>query len=359
MTRDKRLNTKDYAPSTIIRLYTPSDQTAWDEFVLNHPEGTFFHLIGWKNVIEKTFRHKSYYFIAQKADKIVGVLPCFKVKSILFGKSLVSVAFGTYGGVLAQNEEIAQSLLEEAIKITQKENLDYLELRNLSRKESNWPVKDLYYTFRREIFPDLEANLKAIKRKSRRMVRVGRDKFKLKSEIGKENLLNEFYEIYAHSVHRLGSPVYPKALFRNFLKEFKDQSNILLIRTPEGKAIAGVMSFFYKEEVLPYYGGSLPEARRMAANDFMYWELMRYGCEHGYKIFDFGRSKKGTGSFDFKRHWGFEPKPLFYQYYLHRLKEIPNISPINPKYQKRIAIWKKLPFSVTKILGPMIVKYIP
>lgn len=351
--------TKHYALSTTIRLYTPSDQTAWDDFVLNHPQGTFFHLIGWKNVIEKTFGHKSYYLLAQDGPKIVGILPLFVVKSFLFGKSLTSVAFGAYGGVLAQNGQSAQSLLEEAIKITQKENLDYLELRNLFRREPNWPVKDLYYTFRGEIFPNLEDNLKAIPRKSRRMVRVGRDKYKLKSEIAKGNLLNEFYEIYAHSLHNLGTPVFPRALFKNFLQEFNNDCKILLVRNPEGKAIAGVMSFFYKDEVLPYYGGSLPEGKKMAANDFMYWELMKYGCEHGYKIFDFGRSKRGTGSFDFKKHWGFEPRPLYYQYYLHRLKEIPNISPINPKYQKKIEMWKKLPFALTKILGPMIVKYIP
>ncbi|MEW6326649.1 MAG: FemAB family XrtA/PEP-CTERM system-associated protein [Thermodesulfobacteriota bacterium] len=342
-----------------IRLFTQTDQPAWDEFALNHPEGTFFHLIGWKKVIERTFRHKSYYIIAEKQNKIVGILPSFVVKSPLFGKSLVSVAFGAYGGVLALNEDITSALLNKAQEITRKENLDYFETRNLYRQDPDLPVKDLYYTFRREILPDVEDNLKAIPRKARRMVRVGADKYKLRSETGRDDLLQEFYEIYARSVRHLGSPVYPKALFRNFLREFKKDCEILLVRTPEGKAIAGVMSFFYKGEVLPYYAGSLPEGKEVAANDFMYWELMKYGCENGYKVFDFGRSKKDTGSFAFKRHWGFEPEPLHYQYYLYNLKDIPNISPVNPRYQRRIELWKRLPLPVTKFLGPMIVKYIP
>ncbi len=175
-----------------IRLFTQTDQTAWDEFVLNHPEGTFFHLVGWKNVIEETFRHKSYYIIAEKRNKIVGILPSFVLKSLLFGKSLVSVAFGAYGGVLALDEDVAHVLLNKAQEITQKEDLDYFETRNLYRQESDLPVKDLYYTFRREILPDVEDNLKAIPRKARRMVRVGADKFKLRSETGRDDLLQEF-----------------------------------------------------------------------------------------------------------------------------------------------------------------------
>lgn len=342
-----------------LRSFSPADHAAWDEFVVNHPEGTFFHLIGWKNVIEATFKYDSFYLIAQGQNGINAVLPFFSIKSHLFGKSLVSMAFGAYGGILTLDENAVLPLMEKAQEITREENLDYFELRNLYRQEADLPVKDLYYVFRREILPTLEENLQAIPRKARRMIRVGRDKFQLRSDIGREDLLPEFYEIYARSVHQLGSPVYPKSLFANLLREFKKDCEILLVRTPEGKAIAGVMSFFYKDEILPYYAGSLPEGKDMAANDFMYWALLEYACEKGYRVFDFGRSKKDTGSFDFKRHWGFEPKPLYYQYYLHRLKTIPNVSPANPKYQARIKLWQKLPLPVTKILGPLIVRQIP
>lgn len=341
------------------RLITTADESVWNDFVLNHPEGTFFHLTGWRNVIEKTFRYPSHYIIAEEKNRTVGVLPSFVVKTAFFGSSLVSVAFAAYGGILAEDNIVSYILLNRARGITRQENLDYFELRNIYGQEADLPVKDLYYTFRRQIFESVEENLEAIPRKARRMIRVGRDKFNLKAEIGRDNLLSEFYEIYARSVHLLGSPVYPKNLFSNFLLEFQKDCEFLLVRTPEGKAVAGVMSFFYKDEILPYYAGSVPEGRELAANDFMYWALMENACERGYKIFDFGRSKKDTGSFDFKRHWGFEPKPLFYQYYLHKIKEIPNISPVNPKYQRRIELWKKLPLPVTKLLGPMIVKQIP
>ncbi len=367
-----------------IRLYQDGDQPHWDSYILNHPEGTFFHLIGWKNVIEKTFGHKSFYLLAEedrKAPKlsadsinsanpisptnptnsinpIVGILPLVSVKSFLFGKSLVSLPFAAYGGILADNEAISDQLLEKAKEITKAEGLDYLELRNKKGKIEGLYVKDLYFQFRREISEDLASNMEAIPRKSRRMVRQG-EKAGLTHQFGREELVPVFYEIFAESYRRLGSPVFPAALFKNMLREFKEKANILVAKSPEGIPISSVFSFFYKDEVLPYYAGSLFEYRDLAPNDYMYWQLLKHSCENGYRLFDFGRSKIDTGSYDFKRHWGFEPEPLEYQYYLNGINEIPNLSPANPKYKKKIEIWRKLPLWTTKIIGPRIVKYIP
>jgi FemAB-related protein (PEP-CTERM system-associated) len=354
-----------------VRLYKKGDKENWESYVLNHQQGTFFHLIGWKSVIEKTFRHKAFYLIAEKGEeisdrkgnaenkrKIIGILPLFLIKSFIFCKSLVSIPFAAYGGILADSHEIARKLLDRAKEITHSEKLDYLELRNRNGKVENLPTKNLYVTFRRAISEDLESNLEAIPRKARRMIRQA-EKAGLTYEFGNRKLTPDFYEIFARSYHRLGSPVFSVKLFHNLLEEVNNQSNILLIRHPDGKPIAGVLTFFYKDVVLPYYAGSLFEYRDLAPNDFMYWQLMKYGCENGYKVFDFGRSKVDTGSYDFKRHWGLEPEPLHYQYFLSGLGEIPNISPANAKYQKKIELWRRLPFWATKIIGPLIVKYIP
>ncbi len=345
----------------IVRFYNDSDRQAWDSYVLNHSRGTFFHLIGWKEIVEVTFHHKSFYLIAVRNESptdIVGVLPLFRIKSLLFGKSLVSVPFAEIGGILASDQETKSLLLEEAKNLTHSESVDYLELRNQEKGFEDLPAKDLYVGFEREIFKDLDANMEAIPRKSRRMVRVG-EKEGLTHEFGMNGPVSTFYKIFAQSYHRLGSPVFPKRLFENLLKVFKDQANILIVRTKEGIPIAGVLSFFFKETVLPYYAGSLSEYRSLAPNDYMYWQLLKYGWERGYKVFNFGRSKVGTGSYDFKRHWGFEPTPLPDQYFLNGIPDVPNISPANPKYQRRIEMWRKLPLWATKLIGPRIVKYIP
>jgi len=362
---------------TTVRLYQDIDKPLWDSYVLNHPNGTFFHLVGWKAVVEKTFHHKSYYLIAESngnssnstnpanttnpsnpTHPIVGILPLFSVKSFLFCKSLVSLPFAAYGGILADSQEAANQLFEKAKGITCSEELDYLELRNRDGSVENLPSKDLYVFFRREIFEDLESNMMAIPRKSRRMVRQG-EKAGLAYEFGYEELIPSFYQIFARSYHRLGSPVFSLRFFKNLLDEFKDQANILLVRTQDGRPVSTVLTFFYRDQILPYFAGSLFEYRDLAPNDYMYWQLMKYGYEKGYRWFDFGRSKVDTGSYDFKRHWGFKPESLPYQYFLNRIKEMPNVSPANPKYKRKIKMWQKMPFWATKIIGPHIVKYIP
>ncbi|MEB0164166.1 GNAT family N-acetyltransferase, partial [Glaciimonas sp. CA11.2] len=126
--------------------------------------------------------------------------------------------------------------------------------------------------------------------------------------------------------------------------------------TKEGRTISSVMSFYFRDEVLPYYGGGTAEARDVAGNDFMYWELMRYAVKKGIRVFDFGRSKQGTGAFDFKKNWGFEPQPLHYEYQLRRAQSIPDTNPLNPKYQLMIKVWQRLPLCVANVIGPHIVK---
>src|SRR5678816_1816080 len=110
------------------------------------------------------------------------------------------------------------------------------------------------------------------------------------------------------------------------------------------------MSFYFRDEVLPYYGGGTAASRSVAGNDFLYWDLMRRAAERGVRVFDFGRSKRETGSFHFKRHWGFEPEPLFYEVRLIRSTSVPDVNPLNPKYRLFIEAWKRLPLAVSNVV---------
>jgi FemAB-related protein (PEP-CTERM system-associated) len=142
------------------------------------------------------------------------------------------------------------------------------------------------------------------------------------------------------------------------LQEFGEACRILAV-FHEGNMVAGVMAFFFRDQIIPYYGGALQDAFQYAANDFMYWKLLCYGAEHGYKVFDFGRSKVDTGPYHFKRHWGFEPTPLPYQYYLVNQKAVPDLSPRNPKFSLAIQAWKRMPLGLSQWLGPKIVRFFP
>jgi len=339
----------------------------WDEFVTAQPAGTFFHLSAWRDILASSFGYEPMSLWVQESGRVRGVLPLFLVKSLLFGRSLVAMPFGVYGGIIAADERAGQVLLEEATRLARQHQVRYLELRGNPHGEfdvpahangsaSSWSRKDLYVTFVSETGATDEANLARIPRKQRRMVRQG-EKHGLRAVFANDRL-REFYNVYAESVRNLGTPVFGYAYFQNLVNDFGDKCKVLVIEH-QGKVIAGVMAFFYRDQVLPYYGGALKAWMPLAPNDFMYWELMRYGAAQGYKIFDFGRSKEGTGSFNFKRHWGFEPKPLPYWCYSPKGQGIPDTSPLNPKLQWAISIWRGLPLPVTKSLGPHIVRHIP
>ncbi len=325
----------------------------WDSFVTSHPEATFFHLSGWKKVIETSLGHTCHYLYARSGDRLRGILALVHIDSPLFGHALISTAFCVYGGPLT-NDEVARSALEvAALDLAQRLGVDYLEFRLRTPSPTDWVRNDeLYVTFRKELDPDPERNLAAVPRKQRAMVRKG-IRLGLRSEIDPN--VERFYSLYAESSRNLVTPVFSRKFFSALQAAFGDACEILTV-THEDRPVSSVMSFYFRDEILPYYGGGSDNARRLASNDFMYWEVMRRGSEKGCRTFDFGRSKRDTGSFAFKKHWGFSPEPLSYEFKLFRGDKIPSVNPTNPKYRTAIALWKRLPLAVANRLGPMIAK---
>jgi len=334
-------------------LFRPDDKQRWDEFVLAHPAGTFFHLSGWRRVIERAFGHPTHYLIAERSGIVSGVLPLTHVKSLLFGSSLISNAFAVRGGPIASDDDSLQALEGEAVRLMEALGVPVLEFRDFSASRGDWPCRPgLYANFRRELAPTVERNMKAIPRKQRAMVRKGIG-HELRSDL--DDGIDRLYRVYAESVRNLGTPVFAKSYFSILREEFSTASDIVTVSSGS-KAVASVLNFYFRDEVLPFYGGGVATARQLAANDFLYWEVMRRACERGYRVFDFGRSKVGTGSYAFKRNWGFDPTPLAYQFRLAGERSIPDLNPLNPKLAMFIAAWKRLPLAVATRLGPLIVR---
>lgn len=336
-----------------LKIY--GDCRNWDQYVENNDKASVFHLSAWGRSVHKSMKHDLYYLYAENEGEICGILPLIHIKSKLFGNSLISVAFSVGGGPLYDDIEALNALDAEAIKIADQLGVDVMEYRQINKTHTDWPIKEqTYSTFRKKLSADNEENILAIPRKQRAMVRKGIN-FGLKYEID-ENV-DRLYHLYSVSVRNLGSPVFPKALFKELKAEFKNDCEILTVCSPEGDALSSVMSFYFKDEIVPYYGGGGISARAYAANDFMYWSVLEHGVsERGIKLFDFGRSKNGTGAYSFKKNWGFEPTPMEYEYYLKDGEDIPDINPLNPKYQLMIKIWSKLPLPVANFIGPMIAK---
>jgi len=336
-----------------VRLAVTTDAAAWDAFVQLCPEATFFHRFGWREIIEGVFRHRPHYLVAERHGKITGILPLAEVKSRMFGHSLVSLPFCVYGGPAANDAESERALVEEAVRLAQSLDVEHLELRNRVSRCPSWARQDLYVTFRRDLLPDVDANLLAIPRKQRAMVRKG-IKHGLRGEI--DTTVERFFALYADNAHRHGTPPFAKEYFARLCEVFGDACEVLIVVDSGGRPVSGVMSFYFRDEVLPYYAGDTIEARDLAANDFKYWELMQRACARGLRVFDYGRSKQGTGSYDFKKNWGFEPAPLPYEFCLLKREAVPQNNPLNPKFRALIAIWRRLPLPLANALGPRIVR---
>ena len=341
------------ADPIVVRDFQLGDAARWDAYVERSSESTFFHRIGWRGILEDVFRHRTHYLVAERGSDIAGVLPLAEVKSRLFGHSLVSLPFAVYGGPAADDPVVERALIDAAAERARALRVEHLELRNLVTRCADWPRQDLYVTFRREILPDVEANLLAIPRKQRAMIRKGM-KHGLASEI--DMSAERFFALYADNMHRHGTPPMSRHYFDRLRETFGDACEVLTVVDSHGAPLTSVVSFYFRDTVLPYYAGDTTAARDLAGNDFKYWELMRRACERGLRVFDYGRSKRGTGSFDFKRNWGFEPMPLAYEHLLLRRVSIPQNNPANPKYRAFIALWRRLPLPIANRLGPLIVR---
>jgi len=339
----------------IKRLMSADVATAkrWDAFVMACPEATFFHRAGWQRIVQDIFHHDTYFLYAESDEGVQGVLPLGHVNSWLFGNSLAGLPFAVYGGIAAANEQVAQALEHEAQQIARRLGVAHLEWRNINPRHADWPRQDLYVTFRKEILADDDANLLAIPRKQRAMVRKG-IKNGLVSTIDSD--VARFFALYADNVRRHGTPALPKRYFQALQAEFGADCEVLTVSAPDGRALSSVLSFYFRGEVLPYYAGDFEPARELAANDFKYWELMRRACARGLKVFDYGRSKLGTGSYAFKKNWGFEPTPLHYEYCLYKRDDVPQNNPSNARYKLLIAAWRRLPLAVANWLGPFVVR---
>jgi FemAB-related protein (PEP-CTERM system-associated) len=335
---------------------TQADQSSWDEFVERCPEATFFHRSGWKDVTEKAFGHSVYFLKAERDGVLEGVLPLVHIKSRLFGNALISNAYCMGGAPAANTDEAHGALDARALELLKETGASYIEYRAPARTHTDWASRDdLYANFSRQMSSSEDEALTQIPRKQRAVVRKALKNQSLSFHLG--DTVDDFYHLYATSVRNLGTPVFSKKYFALLSEIFGEECNVLTI-SHDNKPVSSVLSFYFRGIVMPYYTGSLPEARGLGSNDLMYWQLMRHGLERGCTHFDFGRSKVGTGPYAFKKNWGFEPAPITHEFYLKQGEALPNVNPTNPKYQLMVKAWQRLPLPIANLIGPQIVRYI-
>lgn len=327
---------------------------AW---IHERPDGTPFHLPAWSIATARGCGQRSHYLLAERGNgEIAGVLPLTEVRSPLFGRALVSAGFGVGGGVLAEHPGAVGQLADAAWALARKLGCPGVELRGGLNPGADWAVDDATYLgFVRPIAGDDDAELLAIPRKQRAEVRraLGFDLAVTTGSSGVEAAAH--YAVYAESVRNLGTPVFPRALFAQVLLEFDAAADVLTVRH-QGRAVASVLSLYWKGVVYPYWGGGTAEARGLRANDAMYFALMRHARERGCARFDFGRSKTGTGAAAFKKNWGFEGVKLTYFSRSADGAEKRSVNPLDPKYSRKVEAWRRLPLWAANRIGPWIAR---
>lgn len=342
-----------------MKVVTVQDaQAEWDSFVRASEGATAYHCFGWKAVVARSFGHPCHYLAAIDEDGgWQGVLPLVHMQSRMFGNFLVSLPFVNYGGLLCRNERAGTQLLEQADKIRRSCGATHVELRHRGRRLENLPSRQHKVTMMLELAGDVDRQWKGFRPETRNRIRKA-EKSGLQFVAGHADLLDRFYEIFARNMRDLGTPVYAKTFFHEILKAFPDTTRIFAV-LHEGSAIAAGLGLWFQGTLEMPWASSVRDYRALCPNQLLYWGALRFAIERGFRQFDFGRSTPEEGTYNFKRYWGALPLALHWQYLLGEQSSIPDLSPGNPKYRMAIRAWQHLPVSVTKVLGPRIVRNIP
>ena len=341
----------------VVPLAQNFTQTLWEDYVVSHPQGSNYHQIGWKTVIEKSFGHRTRYFLALEGGEVVGILPLAILKSQLFGRSVVSLPFLNYGGLLSSHEQAEEALVSAATRLAIEERVEYIELRHWNAHGLGLVSKRHKVTMLLSLASESDAQWKHFDAKVRNQIRKA-GKLGLTVQVGGNELLHTFYSIFSRNMRDLGTPVYGRSFFESIVKVFPLHTRIFVVKSKEIPVAAGLSTIFKDTMEVPW-AGSIAEYRSMCPNMLLYWEAIQFGIRQGMRTFDFGRSTPGEGTYRFKAQWGATAQPLVWEYWIKDGGSLPNISPTNAKFSLAIKLWKKLPLAVANLLGPPIVRVIP
>lgn len=333
---------------------TAADRDDWDRFVSTRDADAGYHAWDWQDVFRRAFGHESVYLLARRGHEVAGVLPLVQIKSLLFGRTLTSLPFLNYGGVLADDADAAAALVEASRLEAEARRCSHVELRHVAAQFPQLPRKQHKVSMRLPLAPGLWERLD---RKVRNQVRKA-EKSGLTVERGGGELVDDFYAVFARNMRDLGTPVYSRRLFDEVFQVFPTRATMHVVRLHGQPVAAGVTYRTAHMTQLPW-ASSIRDFNSLCPNTLLYWDAIQYGAEAGCAVFDMGRSTPNEGTFKFKQQWGAEPVPLNWEYQLQGEQSLPDVSPANPKFQLAIALWQKLPVALTLRVGPMIVRAIP
>jgi len=337
----------------VVSLAGDGDRAEWDAFVLR-AQASGYHAWAWRDVFRRAFGHAPLYFIARAGGQTVGVLPTVFIRGLVFGRTLTSLPFVNYGGVVAESPDAACALLEAALTVARERRCRHLELRHTHRLFPQLHDRQHKVAMRLRLAPGLWERLD---RKVRNQVRKA-EKSGLSATSGGRELVDEFYTVFARNMRDLGTPVYARRFFEEILGTFSSRTRLHVVRLDRAP-VAAALTYRTGGTIEVPWASSIRTYNSLCPNQLLYWTMIQYALDEGSDSFDFGRSTPGGGTYRFKAQWGAEPHQLHWEYWTAPGREVPDTSPANPRYRLAIALWKKLPLPISRAIGPLIVRLIP
>jgi serine/alanine adding enzyme len=329
-----------------------SANSACSDFVRNQPGGKLCHLQDWGRMIQRTFGHEPFYLVAFDDDGVQGILPLTLVRSRLFGVHLISQAFSNYGGPLIADDRALAPLLDQAYRMAEEHRCHQIEFR------SAFPLSAQHHCRTDKVCTHLPLNADPdvvwsnLRSEIRNRVRKA-EKAGLSAVDGGVELLADFYDVWTVRMRQLGTPCYSKRFFLNLLEQFPQYARIFLVR--QGLVTVGA-GLFYTFNGLAQcrWAATLTAYNPLSPNMLLYWSAIQYYCLAGTSVFDFGRSTQESSQHEFKRRWGAETIQLYYEHWTQDGYPLEMTTPDSPRYRKKVEMWKRLPLSMTRVLGPWI-----
>ena len=340
-----------------IRLATDADAKDWDAFVSAHDNASAYHMYQWRHTLHAAFGHNSYYLLAETSSGgILGVFPCLWLNSRVFGSFAASVPFFNYGGPLAHASTIENALIEYSATLAHQYQWQHIEIRTC-KEALSLPST----SHKASMILALPSNIETLESDLGTKVRAQYNQtlqYSPQVKIGKQELLDDFYQVFAENMRDLGTPVYGKSFFAHIIRDFSEQAHIVVVYI-EGKPAGTAFLLGYKDMLEIPWASTLRRYNRCNVNMWMYRQILGFAISQKFSYFDFGRSSVDAGTYRFKKQWGAKPIQHYWYYWLNEGRELPQLNPNNPKYKLAIRIWQKLPVFVTKLIGPPLVKFLP
>lgn len=393
--------------SASIKLVQSKDSPAWEKYASGTSVSNPYYFQQWQQAIQDAYGHKGYGLAAflppsyreagtvgmYQQGRIAGILPIVHLNSFLFGRQLVSIPFFDHGGIIADSPEIEKLLIRSVINLGRKLKVHSIELRHLnilrclnktaadhtklsgSFQELPFEVQDngidnvprakwsvsMHKVRLLMPLPDSsETLMNGFKSKLRSQINRPM-KAGLYSKIGGTELLEDFYEVFSINMRDLGSPVHSKSFIRHVLVQFEDKARIVAVYA-ENRVVAASIMIGFKDLMINPWASALREYSKLSPNMLLYWRMLAFASDNGYRYFDFGRSTSKEGTYRFKTQWGATAKAMYWYTIFPGgtgSSEIASEELSRGRWRAAAeGIWKNIPIRISQWIGPLIRKHI-